>query len=131
MSCIPWDGIALACRPNNMPFAPARIPPITTQQEYRQLPPAAAIAWALATTGIANSPRAIPTITNGPSGSSPSSTRKGLAYEAEMLVNYCPALGTVLANEEVENGTSKEGGYPVERRPLRQWVLKITAYADS
>lgn len=56
---------------------------------------------------------------------------KGLAYEAEMLVNYCPALGTVLANEEVENGRSKEGGYLVERRPLRQWVLKITAYAEQ
>ncbi len=55
---------------------------------------------------------------------------KGLAYEAEMYVNFCPALGTVLANEEVENGMSKEGGHPVERRPLRQWVLKITAYAD-
>jgi leucyl-tRNA synthetase len=55
---------------------------------------------------------------------------KGLAYEAEILVNFCPALGTVLANEEVENGRSKEGGYPVERRPLRQWILKITAYAD-
>ncbi len=55
---------------------------------------------------------------------------KGLAYEANVLVNYCPALRTVLANEEVENGFSKEGGYPVERRPLRQWVLKITAYAD-
>lgn len=55
---------------------------------------------------------------------------QGLAYEAELLVNYCPALGTVLANEEVENGVSKEGGYPVERRPLRQWVLKITAYAE-
>ena len=55
---------------------------------------------------------------------------KGLAYEAEMSVNYCPALGTVLANEEVEGGKSKEGGHPVERRPLRQWVLKITAYAD-
>lgn len=55
---------------------------------------------------------------------------KGLAYEAEINVNYCPALGTVLANEEVENGKSKEGGYPVERRPLKQWVLKITAYAD-
>ncbi|MCB1117708.1 MAG: leucine--tRNA ligase [Chlamydiia bacterium] len=53
-----------------------------------------------------------------------------LAYEAEMLVNYCPALGTVLANEEVENGKSVEGGYPVERRPLRQWILKITAYAE-
>lgn len=55
---------------------------------------------------------------------------RGLAYEAEMPVNYCPALGTVLANEEVEDGRSKEGGYPVERRPLRQWVLKITEYAD-
>lgn len=55
---------------------------------------------------------------------------KGLAYQAEMLVNWCPALQTVLANEEIENGFSKEGGHPVERRPLRQWVLKITAYAD-
>lgn len=55
---------------------------------------------------------------------------KGLAYEANMMVNYCPALGTVLANEEVENGRSKDWGHPVERRPLRQWVLKITAYAD-
>lgn len=55
---------------------------------------------------------------------------RGLAYEAEAMVNYCPALGTVLANEEVEEGKSTEGGYPVERRPLRQWVLKITAYAE-
>jgi len=55
---------------------------------------------------------------------------KGLAYEAEATVNYCPELGTVLANEEVEDGKSKEGGYPVERRPLRQWILKITAYAE-
>lgn len=55
---------------------------------------------------------------------------KGLAYEAELMVNYCPALGTVLANEEVENGKAKEGGHLIERRPLRQWVLKITAYAD-
>ncbi len=54
----------------------------------------------------------------------------GLAYEAEISVNYCPALGTVLANEEVENGKSKDWGYPVERRPLKQWILKITAYAD-
>lgn len=55
---------------------------------------------------------------------------KGLAYESEMMVNFCPALGTVLANEEVDGGKSKEGGYPIERRPLRQWVLKITAYAE-
>ena len=55
---------------------------------------------------------------------------KGLAYEAEMMVNFCPSLGTVLANEEVEDGKSKEGGFPIERKPLRQWVLKITAYAE-
>lgn len=57
--------------------------------------------------------------------------KKGLAYEADMLVNYCPALGTVLANEEVEDGKAKEGGYPVVRRPLKQWMLKITAYAEQ
>lgn len=56
---------------------------------------------------------------------------KGLAYEAEVMVNFCPTLGTVLANEEVENGKSVEGGYPVERRPLRQWILRITEYAQS
>ncbi len=55
---------------------------------------------------------------------------KGLAYEAEVDVNYCPALGTVLANEEVEGGLSVIGGHPVEKRPLRQWMFKITAYAD-
>jgi len=55
---------------------------------------------------------------------------RGLAYEAEMNVNFCPALGTVLANEEVEDGLSKEGGYAVERRPLKQWILRITSYAD-
>lgn len=56
---------------------------------------------------------------------------RGLVYEAEIPVNYCPSLGTVLANEEVENGKSKEGGYPVERRPLKQWMMRITAYADQ
>jgi leucyl-tRNA synthetase len=55
---------------------------------------------------------------------------QGLAYEAEMPVNFCPALGTVLANEEVVDGKSSEGGHPVVRMPLRQWILKITAYAD-
>ena len=56
--------------------------------------------------------------------------KKGLAYISEVPVNWCPALGTVLANEEVINGKSERGGYPVYRRPLRQWMLKITAYAD-
>lgn len=55
---------------------------------------------------------------------------KGLAYVDEVAVNWCPALGTVLANEEVIDGKSERGGHPVERRPMRQWILKITAYAD-
>lgn len=55
---------------------------------------------------------------------------RGLAYEAEVSVNYCPELGTVLANEEVDNGRSIVGGFPVIKKPLRQWILKITAYAD-
>jgi leucyl-tRNA synthetase len=55
---------------------------------------------------------------------------RGLAYEAEVPVNWCPALGTVLANEEVIDGKSERGGHPVVRRPMRQWMLKITAYAD-
>ena len=51
---------------------------------------------------------------------------RGLAYQSEIPVNWCAALGTVLANEEVINGLSERGGHPVERVPLRQWVLKIT-----
>jgi len=55
---------------------------------------------------------------------------RGLAYLAEVPVNWCPALGTVLANEEVIDGKSERGGHPVVRIPMRQWMLKITAYAD-
>jgi len=55
---------------------------------------------------------------------------RGLAYLAEVPVNWCPALGTVLANEEVIDGKSERGGHPVVRVPLRQWMLRITAYAD-
>ncbi len=55
---------------------------------------------------------------------------RGLAYQAKIPVNWCPALGTVLSNEEVIDGKSERGGHPVERVPLRQWMLKITAYAD-
>jgi len=57
--------------------------------------------------------------------------KKGLAYIDERPVNWCPELGTVLANEEVIDGKSEVGGFPVERRALRQWVLRITAYADK
>eukprot|EP00581_Thalassiosira_minuscula_P003061 CAMPEP_0183744596 /NCGR_PEP_ID=MMETSP0737-20130205/65809_1 /TAXON_ID=385413 /ORGANISM="Thalassiosira miniscula, Strain CCMP1093" /LENGTH=898 /DNA_ID=CAMNT_0025980241 /DNA_START=624 /DNA_END=3317 /DNA_ORIENTATION=+ len=56
--------------------------------------------------------------------------KRGLAQQSSVSVNWCPALGTVLANEEVINGLSERGDHPVERLPLRQWVLKITEYAD-
>ncbi|MBP5640750.1 MAG: leucine--tRNA ligase [Victivallales bacterium] len=56
---------------------------------------------------------------------------KGLAYESFQPVNWCPELGTVLANEEVINGRSEVGNYPVIRKPIRQWVLKITEYAQQ
>jgi leucyl-tRNA synthetase len=55
---------------------------------------------------------------------------KGLAYVDEVPVNWCEALGTVLANEEVIDGKSERGGHPVVRKPMRQWVLRITEYAD-
>lgn len=55
---------------------------------------------------------------------------KGLAYVDEIPVNWCPELGTVLANEEVIDGKSERGGHPVIRKPMRQWVLKITDYAE-
>ena len=55
---------------------------------------------------------------------------KGLAYQSEEPVNWCPALGTVLANEEVIDGKSERGGHPVIKKPMRQWVLKITEYAE-
>jgi leucyl-tRNA synthetase len=61
-------------------------------------------------------------------GENPDSVR--LAYVAEVSVNWCPELGTVLANEEVVDGKSEVGGFPVVRRPMRQWMLRITAYAD-
>lgn len=56
--------------------------------------------------------------------------QRRLAYQAEVPVNWCPALGTVLANEEVIEGKSERGGHPVVRTPLKQWMLRITAYAE-
>ena len=61
-------------------------------------------------------------------GTDPDSVR--LAYVADVAVNWCPELGTVLANEEVVDGKSEVGGFPVVRRPMRQWMLRITAYAE-
>jgi leucyl-tRNA synthetase len=61
-------------------------------------------------------------------GSDPDSVR--LAYVADVPVNWCPELGTVLANEEVVDGKSEVGGFPVVRRPMRQWMLRITAYTE-
>ena len=57
--------------------------------------------------------------------------KKGLAYEAKIPVNWCPELKTVLANEEVIDGKSERGGHPVVKMPMRQWMLKITAYAEE
>lgn len=57
--------------------------------------------------------------------------KKNLAYYGERPVNWCPALGTVLANEEVIDGKSERGGFPIVRIPMKQWVLKITAYGDK
>ena len=57
--------------------------------------------------------------------------KKNLAYEAEVPVNWCPDLGTVLANEEVVDGKSERGDHPVYRVPMRQWMLKITEYSES
>ncbi|PSL44512.1 leucyl-tRNA synthetase [Salsuginibacillus halophilus] len=56
--------------------------------------------------------------------------KKGLAYIDEVPVNWCPALGTVLANEEVVDGVSERGGHPVVQKPMKQWMLAITKYAD-
>ena len=56
---------------------------------------------------------------------------KGLAYEDEISVNWCPELKTVLANEEIKDGKSEVGGHPVIQRPMKQWMLKITDYADK
>ena len=56
--------------------------------------------------------------------------KRGLVYEAEVPVNWCPALGCVLANEEVVDGKSEVGGHPVLRRPMKQWMMRITAYAE-
>lgn len=56
--------------------------------------------------------------------------KRGLAYEAKVPVNWSPDLGTVVANEEIVNGKTERGGFPVYRKPMRQWMLKITAYAD-
>lgn len=53
-----------------------------------------------------------------------------LAYQSETMVNWCPKLGTVLANDEVVNGLSQRGGHPVEQKKMRQWILRISAYAD-
>ncbi|MCC5945397.1 MAG: leucine--tRNA ligase [Bernardetiaceae bacterium] len=53
-----------------------------------------------------------------------------LTYLADAMVNWCPALGTVLANDEIKDGVSERGGYPVERKKMKQWMMRITAYAD-
>jgi leucyl-tRNA synthetase len=79
---------------------------------------------------ISELPIAPDVATQGPDAVRTYQDSKRLAYQAEVPVNWCPALGTVLANEEVIDGKSERGGFPVERRPLRQWMLRITEYAE-
>ena len=79
---------------------------------------------------IAELPIPEPVAAAGPEAVRRYQDERRLAYQGEALVNWCPALGTVLANEEVIDGKSERGGHPVERRPLRQWMLRITAYAE-
>ena len=55
---------------------------------------------------------------------------RGLIYQADMFMNWCPAMGTVLANDEVIDGKSERGGHPVERKAMRQWMIRITDYAE-
>ena len=81
-------------------------------------------------TGIWKSTPQIRSSINGPSGSSYRCSRKGLAYEKEFPINWCPSCKTGLANEEVVNGCCERCGTPVTKKNLRQWMLKITAYAD-
>ena len=100
--------------------APARDDGATTSRPSS----ASSRCSASATTGRARSTPPIPATYAGRSGSSCSCSERGLAYQATVPVNWCPALGTVLANEEVIDGKSERGGHPVERMPLRQWMLR-------
>ena len=87
-------------------------------------------SWVLLLIGTEKSVHLLLTITSGHSGYSCNCTRRDWAYLAEVPVNWCPAQGTVLANEEVVDGKYVETGEPVERRMMKQWMLKITAYAQ-
>ena len=93
-------------------------------EEHRDLQAPAQDARASATTGRARSTRPTRATSSGRSGSSCSCSRRGSRTRRTIPVNWCPALGTVLANEEVIDGKSERGGHPVERLPLRQWMLQ-------
>ena len=130
MSFTQWVGMPLVCQLSNTLW----IRGMTRQNlQQKTLPTSNVKSMRLdsLTTGTVKSTQQIQTTTNGLSGSSPSFTKKGLAYEAEVPVNWVEELGTAIANEEVlPDGTSERGGYPVVRKPMRQWMLKITAYAE-
>ncbi len=98
--------------------------------QHRHLPPPDQAPRLLLRLGPRGQHLRAPTTTAGPSGSSSSSTRRASPTWPTCPVNWCPALGTVLANEEVKDGAYVETGDPVERRLMRQWMLKITDYAE-
>ena len=110
--CTRWAGTRSACRPSSTRSRPACIRRITTRAQHRRLPRQMKRS-ASPTTGSARSTPPIPTTTAGRSGSSCKLFERGLAYVAEVPVNWCPELGTVLANEEVIDGKSEVGGFPV------------------
>ena len=116
MFFIPWDGMPLGYLQSNMRFKLVPIPR-SQPEPTSKTSLAKSKHSALVTTGIAKSILPTQTTIAGLSGSSPNSIRKGLAYLAEVPVNWCPALGTVLANEEVIDGKSERGGHPVIRKP--------------
>ena len=123
-----WDCFGLARRAPRR--EDRRAPERDHRAQHRHVQGSAPAARACRTTGRASSRRAIRTTTSGRSGSSRSCTSVASRIRREVPVNFCPALGTVLANEEVADGKYIETGDPVEKRLLEQWMLRITDYAD-
>ena len=129
MCCTRWDGTATACRPNVTPCALVFTPPSSLSEnidtfrgQVRRLGFSYDWRRELATTD--------PDFVRWTQWIFLKLYERGLAYQAEVAVNWCPAQNTVLANEEVKDGKYVETGDPVVRRLMRQWMLRITAYAD-
>ena len=126
MCCTRWDGTPSACRPSATPCA-RHSPAPSPRREHRQLPSPDASGSASPTTGTASWRPPTRIIVRWTQWIFLKLYERGLAYQAEVPVNWCPAQNTVLANEEVKDGKYVETGDPVVRRLMRQWMLRITA----